>query len=195
MCTRILSASVSVQEGAPLLEFQFHSGINILWGRNTEAVVLTMAGMLGGIPPKDAKAKLLWHDGAALSVSAIGGVCFVDKVQISHGDSAQLAKDFHKQRFLNFRNNTHLLDGSRLPNGFAGVGNLLLKILRVNLAKEDDGPLFICNFLERLDEAVELRPIFEALLATGRQVFIAVPHYYEIKVLEEMPYVTTIRPL
>jgi hypothetical protein len=42
--------------------------------------------------------------------------------------------------------------------------------------------------LERLDESVDLQPIFKALNATGRQVFIVVPHYYEINTLEEMPY-------
>ena len=63
------------------------------------------------------------------------------------------------------------------------------------LKQKDDCPLFICNFLERLDEAVDLRSIFEALNATGRQVFIAVPHYYEIKELEGMPYDTSIHTL
>ena len=64
----------------------------------------------------------------------------------------------------------------------------LLRKLRDALANEDDLPLFVCNFLERLDEAVDLQSIFEALNATGRQVFIVVPHYYEINTLEEMPY-------
>lgn len=73
-----------------------------------------------------------------------------------------------------------IMDGSRLRGGFLGANDLLLKNLRKTLAKEDGRPLFIYNFLERLDEAVELHPIFDALKSTGRQVIIAVPHYYEI---------------
>ena len=72
---------------------------------------------------------------------------------------------------------------------------MLLAKLHDTLAKEDDCPLFVCNFLERLDETVDLKTIFEALNATGRQVFISVPHYYEIKTLEEMPYDTAIHTL
>lgn len=52
----------------------------------------------------------------------------------------------------------------------------------------DNRPLYICNFLERLDEAVDLRPVLEAVNATGRQVFVAVPHYYSVTQLEEMLY-------
>ena len=56
----------------------------------------------------------------------------------------------------------------------------------------DSGINILCgqnaNFFERLDEAVDLQPITEALNATGRQVFIAVPHYYNMKQMEEMPY-------
>ena len=84
------------------------------------------------------------------------------------------------------------LDGSRLPNGLGGASDLLLKKLRETLAKVDDRPLFIYNFLERLDEAVALQPLFEALSATGRQVFIAVPHYYKIHTQEEIYHDTAI---
>lgn len=52
----------------------------------------------------------------------------------------------------------------------------------------DTRQLYICNFLERLDEAVDLRPVLEAMKATGRQAFVAVPHYYSVTQLEEMLY-------
>ena len=86
-------------------------------------------------------------------------------------------------------------DGAHLPTGISGASELLRVKLMDVVSQKDDRPLFVINFLERLDEAVDLHPIFEVLLATGRQVFIAVPHYYEIKALEEMPYVTIIRTL
>lgn len=188
MCKRILSACVSVQEGVPPAEFRFCHRINILFGQNAEDVVLTSAGVFGGVPPQSFHAALNWRDDATLFVSGYDGRVFVDSIENKQGDPVRLMKCFYKHRFLNFRKNAHLLDGSRLHAGTSGTGDLLLEKLNATLAKEDDCPLFICNFLERLDEAIDLQPIWEALLATGRQIFIAVPHYYNMKQLEEMPY-------
>lgn len=188
MCKRILSACVSVQEGVPPAEFRFCHRINILFGQNAEDVVLTLAGVFGGVPPQSFHAALNWRDDATLFVSGYDGRVFVDSIENKQGDPVQLMKCFYKHRFLNFRKNAHLLDGSRLHAGTSGTGDLLLEKLNATLEKEDDCPLFICNFLERLDEAIDLHPIWEALLATGRQIFIAVPHYYNMKQLEEMPY-------
>ena len=75
-----------------------------------------------------------------------------------------------------------------MPAGNSGTEDLLLEKLNATLAKEDDCPLFICNFLERLDKAIDLQPILEALLATGRQIFIDFPHEYNRIQLEEMHY-------
>lgn len=174
---------------------EFSPGVNILCGPNAEDVVLTLAGIFGGMPPKAFKAVLHWRNGVTLFVSGEDGRVFVNNVKKEQGDSSQLMKKFHKQRFLNFRNNAHLLDGSRLPDGFTGASDLLLKELGDTLAQKNDRPLFIINFLERLDEAVALQPILEALTATGRQIFIAVPHYYNITALEKMPHDTTIHTL
>jgi hypothetical protein len=135
MCIKILSASVSVPGGADAVEFQFHPGINLLWGQNAEHIVRKLAGT------------------------------------------------------------TPIVDGSRLPDGFDSASDLLLKKLRETIDKGDDRPLFVCNFLERLDEAVDLHPIFQSLKATGRQVFIAVPHYYEINTWEELYHDTAIHTL
>ena len=195
MNKEIQSASVSVQKGAPFTELRFHPGINILWGADAEDVVLTLAGIFGGIPSLNGKAEIQWDADALLFVHIIGGVCGVEKANVQRGRAAQLVKEFHKQCFLNFRNCTHVLDGARLPAGISGASNLLLNKLRQVLATEDDRPLFVINFLERLDEAVDLHPVFEALNATGRQVFIALPPYYPIKQLEELPYDTTIHAL
>ena len=192
MRKRILSASVSVQEGEHAQRLRFDSGINILCGQNAEAVVLTLAGIFGGIPPQSFEAALNWRDDAILLVSGYDGCVFVDGIKNEKKDPAQLLKEFHKQRFLTFRNTAHLLDGTQLPAGTSGATNLLLAKLHDTLVKEDDCPLFVCNFLERLDEAVDLHPIFNALTATGRQVFVAVPHYYEMEKLEGKEYGATI---
>ena len=188
----IQSASVSVQKEAPFTELRFHPGINILWGADAEDVVLTLASISGGMSPLNGKAEIQWDADALLFVNIIDGACGVEKVSVQRGSAAQLVKEFHKQRFLNFRNCRHILDGARLPAGISGASALLLTKLRDALANEDDLPLFVCNFLERLDEAVDLQPIFEALNVIGRQVFIAVPRYYNIKNLEENGYGATI---
>jgi hypothetical protein len=195
MSRRILFASVSAQEGTPSPEFPFYPGINILWGQSSEDVVLTLAGIFGGNPTKDGKSTIQWHTGDVIFVNVTDGACGVEGTGTQCRNTAQLIKDFHKYRFLNYRNCTHILDCAQLPVGISGASDLLLKKLRAVPAKKDAQPLFLYNFLERLDEAIDLQPLFKALLATGRQVFIAVPHYYEIKTLEEMPYVTIIRTL
>ena len=185
--------SATIGEGAPKLQFGF--GINILWEQNAEDILLTLAGIFGGMPHQNGKVEILWNANASLFVSIKDGACGVEKVITSGQNAARLVKKFHKQRFLNFRNCTHVLDGARLPAGISGASNLLLNKLRQVPATEDDRPLFVSNFLERLDEAVDLHPVFETLNATGRQVFIALPPYYPIKQLEELPYDTTIHAL
>lgn len=192
MSKRILSASVSVRKETHSPKFQFQSGINILWGADAEDIDLTLACIFGGIPPLNGKAEIQWDADVSLVISITEGVCGVESARTQGGSTAQLVKDFHKQRYLNFVNSKHILDGSRLPAGISSASELLLKKMRDVLAQEDDRPLFIINFLERLDETVDLRPIFEALNATERQVFIALPHYYKINTLEEMPYDTAI---
>lgn len=62
MCKRILSASVSVQQGKQAQTLRFHSGINILWGQGAEDVVLTLAGIFGGMPRKNGKVEIRWHE-------------------------------------------------------------------------------------------------------------------------------------
>lgn len=175
-----------------MTELQFHPGINILWGADAEDIVLTLAGVFGGMPPLNGKAEIQWDTDVSLFVSVTDGACAVEKVSTQGGRTAQLVKGFHKQRHLNFGNSKHILDGSRLPVGISGASELLPEKLGDVLAQEDDRPLFLINFLERLDEAIDLQHIFEALNATGRQVFIAVPHYYKIEKPEGKQYVTTV---
>ena len=178
MHKRILSAVVGTGEDTTVMDFS--PGINILCGYAAEETLATLAGIFGGMPPKAFRAEIHWEEGVTLFVSGEDGRVFVNKVKRERGNPAQLIKTFHKHRFLNYRNSTHILDGSQLPAGTSGASELLLKRLEDTLKQRDDPPLFICNFLERLDEAVDLRPIFEALNATGQQVFIAIPPNYEI---------------
>ena len=176
MHKRILSATISIPKETPAMEFS--SGINILRGQNAEDVLLTLAGIFGGTPAEVFEAEIKWCEGVTLLISGENGQVFVNNIKKERGNSAQLVKAFHKHRFLNFRNKTHILDGSQLPAGTSGASKLLLKKLEDTLEQKDDRPLFVCNYRERLDEAAHLQEAFEALDATGRQVFIAVPRYY-----------------
>ena len=135
MCKRILSACVSVQEGVPPAEFRFCHRINILFGQNAEDVVLTLAGVFGGVPPQAFHAALNWKDDTTLVVSGYDGRVFVDSIENKQGDPVRLMKCFYKHRFLNFRKNAHLLDGSRLHAGTSGTGDLLLEKLNATLPK------------------------------------------------------------
>ena len=186
METRILSASFSVQEGEARTEFHFQPQSNILWGKHAEEIILNLAGIFGGKPTWDGSAKLLLPTGEGLCVSVIDGACLVEGIVPQGETAANRVKDFHKMRFLNFRKIGHILDGAKLPEGFSGAADLLLKKLQNALTQKANSPLFICNFLERLDEATDLISLFEEIKATGRQIFLAVPHFYDIQALEEI---------
>lgn len=177
---QILSASVFLREDTPALQITPVPGVNLLWGQNAEAVLLTLAGIFGGYPPQNAKVEILWHWDARIIVGAADGACVVHRVRTQYDEPVLLEKAFHKKRFLRCRKTGHLFNGTELPAGFAGAGELLLEKFQSFLAAEGDTPLFICNFLERLDRSVDLQPLLAALLSTGRQVFIAVPQYYPL---------------
>lgn len=56
--------------------------------------------------------------------------------------------------------------------------------LQVLPTQDNKGPLLLCNFLERLDESVDLQPISQALRTTGRQVFLVLTENYPIERIE-----------
>ena len=61
------------------------------------------------------------------------------------------------------------------------ASNVLLKKADVTPC-EDDRPIFIYDYFDRLDEAIDIMPILDRLGSLGRQVFIAVcAGYPEIK--------------
>ena len=49
---------------------------------------------------------------------------------------------------------------------------------------EDDRPIFIYDYFDRLDEAIDITPIFNKLSSLGRQVFISVCSNYPIEKLK-----------
>ena len=185
--------TLAIRAGSHIQRYSFHSGINILCGQHAAEILPTLSGIFGGTPVGVFCAELQWQDGVILSISGAEGQVFLEGIRAAQGDPAQWAKDFHKQRFLTCRDRRHIFDGRELPDGTSGAGQRLLDKLHAALACTDDRPLFVTDFLERLDEAVDPRPILAALNLTGRQAFLAVPHSYTIKTLEELPYVQFIR--
>ena len=59
--------------------------------------------------------------------------------------------------------------------------NVLIKTADISSC-EDDRPIFIYDFFDRLDEAIDITPVLNELASLGRQVFISVCSIYpEIK--------------
>ena len=59
--------------------------------------------------------------------------------------------------------------------------NVLIKTADI-FSCEDDRPIFIYDFFDRLDEAIDITPVLNELASLGRQVFISVCSIYpEIK--------------
>ncbi len=195
MHSRILWASVLIREETPLTELRFGPKSNILWGENADDMVLTLAGIFGGKPIKDGEAKICWPTGETLHVAFQDGACGIERIDPQCANAVQLAKSFHKSRFLNFGKDTHILDGAKLPDGCFSAGDRLLEKARDILSQRDHRPLFVCNFLERLDEAIDRQAIFEEFFATGRQIFFAVPNCYIVDIREGKYHGTTIHIL
>jgi hypothetical protein len=194
MNRNILSATIA--EGNQL---SFEPGVNILWGDVAEGMLWELASIFSGCKTERmVTARIAWRSGVCYQVTNVGGAVAIEGVE-GAVVTPNMAMRFHKQRFRERRDYACILDGG-LPKRSPSMGESDLRLMQFDtflrgLRKEDDHPLFLCNLLERLDEAVDLHPIFEALNTTGRQVFIAVPHYYKLKTLEEMPYDATIHPL
>lgn len=61
--------------------------------------------------------------------------------------------------------------------------NVLIKTANINPC-DDDRPIFIYDYFDRLDEAIDITPTLDKLSSLGRQVFIAVCSNYPIKKLK-----------
>lgn len=61
--------------------------------------------------------------------------------------------------------------------------NVLIKTANV-VSCADDRPIFIYDYFDRLDEAIDITPILDKLSSLGRQVFIAVCPNYPVEKLK-----------
>ena len=220
MHNRITSALVRECRTDRMLEIQPSTQINFLQCRDAEGFLLALAGLFGGLPDNcfcereeyEVKAAVVWTDGLSCTLGA--RFSKEDKAVWVHSvddtksglamPSPERVKAIHKRRFRNGTNTTHIFDNRSKSGSFDTLGESdetlrrfqrFLKETQRRSLLGDMRPVFLFNFLERLDKAVDLKTIFNMLNATDRQVFIAVPHYYEINTLEEMPYDTAIHTL
>ena len=53
-----------------------------------------------------------------------------------------------------------------------------LEIAKEETAKGDNRPIYIFNFFDRIDEAVDVMPFLDELASLGRQVFVSVTANY-----------------
>lgn len=68
-----------------------------------------------------------------------------------------------------------LSESDRLLSAFS-------KFLMLVESCNDNRPVFICDFFERLDEAIDVRSVFEELNLSGRKVFVSVGENYPVGV-------------
>lgn len=196
MCRKILSAVVSAQEGTT--QITPTAGINILWGENAEQIFRVLAGILDICPkerhmrePISIQAEIRWPDGTVYGISGEehnGTQCMSVKYikNPTVKNRWDLVKRFHKQRFRDTQEKNCFFDGARVERSLPlGENDLILDGFSAfikSVSRQEKGrPLFLRNFLERLDEAVALQPIFDALRSTERQIFIVIPQYYKLE--------------
>ena len=213
MCSKIQFALIREYSTGRSLEWKPGGQINLIQCKDLDKYLLALAGLFGDLPENcfhsveeyEVKAAVVWTDGLSCTLGARFSkeekavwVYSVDDTKSGLAmPSPERVKAIHKRRFRNGSNTTHIFDNRSKPGSFDALGEsdetlrqfqLFLKGTQRRSMLGDTRPLFLYNFLERLDEAVDLQPIFEALNATGRQVFVAVPHYYEIEKLEGKEY-------
>lgn len=220
MCSKIQFALIREYSTGRSLEWKPGGQINLIQCKDPDKYLLALAGLFGDLPENgfhsveeyEVKAAVVWTDDLSCTLGARFSkeekAVWVHSVDDTKSGlampSPERVKAIHKRRFRNGSNTTHIFDNRSQSGSFDTLGEsdetlrrfqLFLKETQRRSLLGDTRPLFLYNFLERLDEAVDLQPIFEALKATGRQIFIAVPHSYQIKISEEMPYDTAVHTL
>lgn len=213
MCSKIQFALIREYSTGRSLEWKPGRQINLIRCKDPENYLLALAGLFGGLPENcfcereeyEVKAAVAWTDGLSCTLGARFSkeekavwVHSIDDTKSGlSAHSPEKVKSIHKRRFRNGTNTTHIFDNRTKSGNLDRLGESDETLRRFQLFLQeaqrcsmlgDMRPLFLYSFLERLDEAVDLHPIFNALTATGRQVFIAVPHYYNRNIQEEIPY-------
>lgn len=191
MARLILSASLMLPGEEALIQVKPSPGINILCGNNAEEIFWRLSGIVDVYSsdhfqaPTTVSAELRWSDGVTYGINSKASEgrnqMVVDYVKgVGDEDPRYLVKRLHKQRYRDVRDNLCLFNGCRLDNpNMLSESDAILTSFHSFIEKLPDQkngrPVFLLNFLERLDRAVDILPILEDLTATGRQVFVLSP--------------------
>lgn len=191
MARIILSASLSLPAENSTIQVKPSPGVNILCGNNAEEIFWRLSGIVDVYSsdlfqaPTTVSAELRWSDGVTYGINSKASEgrnqMVVDYVKgVGEEDPRYLVKRLHKQRYRDVRDNLCLFNGRRLDNpNMLSESDAILTSFHSFIEKLPDQkngrPVFLLNFLERLDRAVDILPILEDLTATGRQVFVLLP--------------------
>lgn len=191
MARIILSASLSLPADKSTIEVKPSPGVNILCGNNAEEIFWSLAGIVDiyssdhSQTPTTVTAELRWSEGVTYGVTGKASEgrnqMVVDYVKgVGEEDPRYLVKRLHKQRYRDVRDSFCLFNGCGLDNpNMLSESDAILASFHSFIEKLPDQkngrPVFLLNFLERLDRSVDILPFFEELAATGRQAFVLIP--------------------
>lgn len=191
MARIILSASLSIPADKSTIEVKPSPGVNILCGNNAEEIFWSLAGIVDiyssgqSQTPTTVTAEVRWPDGVTYGVTGKASEgrnqMVVDYVKgVGEEDPRYLVKRLHKQRYRDVRDSFCLFNGCGLDNpNMLSESDAILASFHSFIEKLPDQkngrPVFLLNFLERLDLAVDILPFFEELATTGRQIFVLLP--------------------
>ena len=191
MARIILSASLSLPAENSTIQVKPSPGVNILCGNNAEEIFWRLSGIVDVYSsdhfqaPTTVSAELRWSDGVTYGINSKASEgrnqIVVDYVKgVGEEDPRYLVKRLHKQRYRDVRDNLCLFNGCRPDNpNMLSESDAILASFHSFIEKLPDQkngrPIFLLNFLERLDRAVDILPCLEELTATGRQVFVLLP--------------------
>lgn len=191
MARIILSAFLSMPADKSTIEVKPSPGVNILCGNNAEEIFWSLAGIVDiyssdhSQTPTTVTAEVRWPEGVTYGVTGKASEgrnqMVVDYVKgVGEEDPRYLVKRLHKQRYRDVRDSFCLFNGCRLDNpNMLSESDAILASFHDFIEKLPDQkngrPVFLLNFLERLDRAVDILPFFKELATTGRQAFVLIP--------------------
>lgn len=200
MARIILSASLWLPAENSTIQVKPSPGVNILCGNNAEEIFWRLSGIVDVYSsdhfqaPTTISAELRWSDGVTYGINSKASEgrnqMVVDYVKgVGEEDPRYLVKRLHKQRYRDVRDNLCLFNGCRLDNpNMLSESDAILTSFHSFIEKlpnqKNGRPVFLFNFLERLDSAVDPLPLLAELSATGRQVFILLSGNYTIPNIE-----------
>ncbi len=168
---------------ANTLDFAFTSStpICVLRGRYSDLVLDLMRELIGDCGAQNAPDRV---DGGCFVIHADiemdnknYSVCYIRNADFM-GDN-RLAVNFEPNSIRFSEDDTHeFVDKCNKRD--THNNNVLIKTADV-VSCEDDRPIFIYDYFDRLDESIDITPILDKLSSLGRQVFISVCVNYPVE--------------